>query len=207
MNPLRWLKDWKAFIRFYRAPKESGFFGMLEDDPRHPDLLGGHTKRRVFVSFARPSLHIARRLERALSAERTELTPWRYEPAGESLAVDTRSTENFVDQIDRFQRDHPGLADQLDRTLRRCVAYVFFVSPSSLRSAICSFEAFVVSRRFSGDRDRAPVWVIQEKEGLESPYLSGFRTELYRPGIEIILGSKISNELEVLGLDYPSRFM
>jgi hypothetical protein len=140
-----------------------------------------------------------------LSLVSVEVNPWRYESSDALPEVDTRSAENFVAQMERFERDHPGVAQRLERTLRSCVGYVFFVSPSSIRSAICNFEAFVASMRFMSDRHRVPVWVLLEEAGLESHHLSGFRTMVYEPGIETALASHVATELDGLGLDYPCR--
>lgn len=207
VNPIRWLRNFARFIRWTgKARREPGSFKMQEDDPTQPDYLDGVTRRRIFISFARSSFDLAKRMESALAEQCIEINPWRYEPADDSTFEDTRSTDNYSAQLERFKRDHPGVAERLEQTLNRCVGYVFIVSNSSMRSAICSFEAFVAGTRFGSERQRAPVWVLLEERGLEPLHLSKFRTCVYQPGNEVALASCIAYELDQLGLDYPSRF-
>jgi hypothetical protein len=208
VHPLRWFLDLISFLRWHRETRKNpGFFGLMEDDPVQPDNLGSVRKRRVFLSYARSSLVIAKRIEKAFERKGMVGAVWRYEPTGDPPEVDTRTSDNFASQMDKFCRDHPAAAERLEATLRRCVAYVFLVSPSSMRSAVCDLESFVVARRFTQHRERAPVYVVLEKQELKPTHLSGFRTIVYQAKLEKNLAAMIADELEILGLDYPSRFI
>src|SRR5262245_2712883 len=194
MNPIRFVRDFFSFIRWYRSMTKkdergriSGFLYKADDPAREDYLDNRHFGRRVFVSFARESLQLAEAFENSLRS--VGLEPWRYTPTDKQehqQLAPPKTSDTFVSQIERFQRENTGAAEALEATIRRCTAVLFLISDASLRSAICEAEAWIagIIHGYGQERDAA-VYVILEQPGLSPPvFLSKFWSRIYEPGLE-----------------------
>lgn len=205
MNPIRWARDLFSFLRWYRSMTKkdehgrvSGFLYKADDPTRQDYLDGSPFGRRVFVSFARESLQLAEAFEDALRS--VGLEPWRYTPGEEQQVqqLPPRSSDNFTSQLKLFMEEHPGAADALEATIRRCTAVLFLISDASLRSAICEAEAWMAGIIHSyGQEKEAAVYVILERPDLSPPVSLGkFWSRVYEPGLEEALATLILSEIE-----------
>lgn len=205
MNPFRWIRESLDFLRWYRAMKRKDEQGKISgflykaDDPAKRDYLEGRTfGRRVFVSFAHESLHLAEKFEDALRS--VGLEPWRYEPAeGEPRAqLPPKTTDSHVSQLKRFRAEYPDASERIEATIRRSTAVLFLISEASLRSAICELEAFVASIIHGhGQAEQAAVYVVLERSDLSPPvFLSKFWSRVYQPGLEEGVAGVIASEIE-----------
>lgn len=202
-NPIRWIAEWIEALHFVWASTRKDKDGKLRSLSYFPDdiaIRDFHSvdtifARRIFLSYERDSLPLARRFEAALKAE--QLEPWRYEPS----AVEKGITLERSLQMKEMQEKYPETARALVATVRRCPAVIFIVSRKSLQSAYCELEAFVASAMHdfwpkNRIRNEAGVYVVLEEPGLSaSPWLKNYWSRAYEDGLEDALSAVIAHEI------------
>ena len=144
-TPFRWFRDLIEFCRWCRSQTKNDKHGRVSgflfsrDDPAVVDFYSKEQvfERRVFISFERSSLKLAKKFESAL--RRFALEPWRYEPSEAIKASDDEYTLRSV------KARYPGTMSSLVASVRRCPAVLFIISAKSHGSPLCQLEAFATS--------------------------------------------------------------
>ena len=182
-----------------KTGKVSGFL-WSQDDADVADFYAssqptepfGH---RVFVSFERSSLELAKKFEAAF--REFGLEPYRYAPVEEIRARQTPYT------LREIKTNYPETFRGLAATLRRSAAIVFIVSEPSLKSPLCEMEGFLASIIHSfwpqgRVRNEAGIYLILEKPELVPPWLRQYWSRVYEEGLEYTLAELLASEIERL---------
>lgn len=170
-------------------------FLYSSDDPSVKDYYSKEQvfDRRVFISFERSSLEIAKKFEASLKA--CGLEPWRYEPAEAITATDGEYTLRTV------KEQYPETVSKLVASVRRCPAVLFIISEKTRSSALCELEAFATSiiHSFWPDnriRNEAGVFIVLEGPDVLPPVtLEKYWSRVYEHDLEWALAEIISNEM------------
>lgn len=205
MGLISWVRGLYGFFRFLypRKDKDGRIPGFLyfSDDPLMADYHaeGEPFGRRIFISFARGSLPLAERFERAFRD--VGLEPWRYKPEefSEDAQMHVHGNDNLAKQSRYLEEQYPETLRLLPATLRRCSAVLFLISEESSQKVLCELEAFTAMTIHSGRPSTAdaPVYVILDSpESKPSPWLSGFWCRVYEGGLEEALAALIAQEID-----------
>ena len=163
-----------------------GFGGWRSDDRRVLDYYGprGEGQTRIFISYERRSLALAKRLAQALEAE--GFVAFMYTPtdASDKRVID-KAKHPKMSQVELFEAMSPGSARELEATLKRSHAFVFLVSEHSPLSGVCSVEAFSAYFSVAQPMGKRQSFVIKERSDLETPdFMWNLPNYVYEPKLE-----------------------
>lgn len=194
--------DLVHFVRFIRAP---GGLGNQSDDYNVPDGYGpdGRARTRVFISYERHSHSLALKLAHALRVQGLAAFTYTPAPASDQRIVD-KSEYSKYQQVEHFEATSPQSARELEATLLRTHLFVFLVSEHSLKSGVCSVEAFASYFSVSRPQGKALAVAVKEQADLEVPdFMWDLPTYVYEPGVEVSLAQRLALLVQSAPMQIP----